>query len=247
MEFVGARLKPKAEDGQRRVRGRKRCVLQEAQRSRREYAPFPGWVRPLAVRCISGHSSGAVDLQLAIIQVTLRVHKAIGGAWRMTGRCNLIWLARSGLLPASFLAGQDTTGLTSISHHLHVGILATNPALSTGSPTTKSKGLPSTFPSACWLIWGKISHQWSDGLQKQDSFHGDQCDFCTQRIAWKGRKRLLSLSLVDELVCESQDGEDYARATRNFVGKLANKFRGDNQHSFHHVSQQCGHNPAKDA
>ena len=48
--------------------------------------PYMGWARPLAVRCVSGHSNGA---ELTTISITDKIKEAIGGAWRVTSRYNL--------------------------------------------------------------------------------------------------------------------------------------------------------------
>ena len=61
--------------------------------------PYAGWVRPLAVRCVSGHSNGSVDLELTTIPITEKVMDAVGGAWHITSRYNLLWIAKQGLLP----------------------------------------------------------------------------------------------------------------------------------------------------
>ena len=39
--------------------------------------------------------------------------------------------------------------------------------------------------------------------------------------------RIHSPSLVDEFVCDTIDGKDYAQATNEFVGKIASKFQAD--------------------
>ena len=44
---------------------------------------YMGCVRPLAVRCISGHSNSAVDMELTTIPITEKMMKAVGGAWHI--------------------------------------------------------------------------------------------------------------------------------------------------------------------
>ena len=39
--------------------------------------------------------------------------------------------------------------------------------------------------------------------------------------------RLHLPSLVDEFVCDANEGEDYMKASNQFIGKIANKFRAD--------------------
>ena len=100
MEFSGARLHPEMTD--ERLVSLLGTLVNPAEVGSAAEAnalPYSGWVRPLAVRCVSGHSNSAVDLELTTIPITDKVMDAVGGAWHVTSRYNLIWIARQGLLP----------------------------------------------------------------------------------------------------------------------------------------------------
>ena len=71
MEFTGARLHPDMSNEQLTAL-LKTLVNPVGVGSARDAMamPYSGWVRPLAVRCVSGHSNSAVDLELATIPIT---------------------------------------------------------------------------------------------------------------------------------------------------------------------------------
>ena len=74
--------------------------------------------------------------------------------------------------------------------------------------------------------WSQIGHKRSDSLPTQDPVHGEHAIFALNGSRGKG-ERLLSPALVDEFVCERQDGEKYLQASRKFIEKIADKFRAD--------------------
>ena len=77
MEFTGARLHPDMSDEQLAAL---QDTLVKAARvdsaSKAKHLPFAGWVRPLVVRAVSGHSNGSVDLELTTIPITDKVKDA---------------------------------------------------------------------------------------------------------------------------------------------------------------------------
>ena len=78
MEFVGAKLKSNVTN--KDLTQLKKHLGDPAQTTEARHlreAPYFGWVRPLAVRCLSGHSNGAVDLELTTIAISERVKQAI--------------------------------------------------------------------------------------------------------------------------------------------------------------------------
>ena len=91
MEFSGARLHPDITDEQLvTLLGTLVNPAGVGSAAEAHALPYSGWVRPLAVRCVSGHSNSAVDLELTTIPTTDKVMDAVGGAWHITSRFNLI-------------------------------------------------------------------------------------------------------------------------------------------------------------
>ena len=98
MDFSGARLHPDITDEQLvSLLGSLANPAEVGSAAEANALPYSGSVRPLAVRCVSGHSNSAVDLEFTTIPITDKVMDAVGGAWRTTSRFNLIWIARQGL------------------------------------------------------------------------------------------------------------------------------------------------------
>ena len=94
MEFSGARLHPNITDAElTTLLGTLVNPAGVGSAAEAHGLPYSGWVRPLAVRCVSGHSNSAVDLELTTIPITDKVMDAVGGAWHITSRYNLIWMA----------------------------------------------------------------------------------------------------------------------------------------------------------
>ena len=95
MEFTGARLHPDMSEKQYAalVKTLVKPLRVDSVETAKTFS-YADWVRPLAVRCVSGHSNGAVDLELTGIPITEKVMDAVGGAWRITSRHNLNSAAR---------------------------------------------------------------------------------------------------------------------------------------------------------
>ena len=79
MEFSGARLHPDMIDEQLvSLLGTLVNPAEVGSAAEANALPYSGWVRPLAVRCVSGHSNSAVDLELTTIPITDKVMDAVG-------------------------------------------------------------------------------------------------------------------------------------------------------------------------
>ena len=114
MEFTGARVHPDITDA---AFAKLKSSFVEGPEINGAAAakahPYMGWVRPLAVRCISGYSNGAVDLDLMTV----------------TSRYNFMWIPKQGLLPG----GRVTKGwISTFLRFLH-GIPAIAQLSRTGS------------------------------------------------------------------------------------------------------------------
>ena len=92
MEFVAAKLKPNLSNQNfAAVRDMLREKLDVRDVALAKGRLHMGWVRPFAVRCISGHCNNALDVELTTIPITEKVMHAVGGAWHMTSLGSLSW------------------------------------------------------------------------------------------------------------------------------------------------------------
>ena len=94
------------------------------------------------MRCVSGHSNSAVDLELATVPITDKVMDAVGGAWHITSRFNLIWIARDGLLLVVHVVGAQTFTFL----HSPRGIYVTDPLSPTDLRMREKREWSSTCP-----------------------------------------------------------------------------------------------------
>ena len=166
--------------------------------------PYSGWVRPLAVRCVSGHSNSAVDLELTTIPITDKVMDAVGGAWHITSRYNLIWIARQGLLPGgpnrkradvhfSAFAPWDTRYRSTFTNRFAI---EGEKGMVIYVPITILKEMGARLASnGVILCRGKVPFTAIQAIFELDGSRGMG-------------PRIQSPSLVDEYVCESMLGED---------------------------------------
>ena len=84
MEFSGARLHPDTTDEQLvSLLGTLVNPAEVGSAAEANALPYSGWVRPLAVRCVSGRSNSAVDLELTTIPITDKVMEGAFGALRV--------------------------------------------------------------------------------------------------------------------------------------------------------------------
>ena len=185
--------------------------------------PYSGWVRPLAVRCVSGHSNSAVDLELTTIPITDKVMDAVGGAWHVTSRYNLIWIARQGLLPG---------GPRRRRADLHFSAFAPWDSRCRSSFTNRfacegEKGMVIYVPITILKEMG--ARLASNGvILRRDKipFAAIQAIFEIDGARGMG-PRTQSPSLVDEYVCESMFGENCMRASAKYVKKIAEQYKDD--------------------
>ena len=178
--------------------------------------PYSGWVRPLAVRCVSGHSNSAVDLELTTIPITDKVMDAAGGAWHITSKYNLLWIARDGLLPGgprrrhadihfSAFAPWDSRYRSSF----------TNKGMVIYVPITTLRDMGARLASnGVILCRGKIPFTAIQAIFELDGARGMG-------------PRIQSPSWVDEYVCESMFGEDCLRASPRYIKKIAEQYKDD--------------------
>ena len=124
MEFVGTKLKPDTTNEDLTLLKKhlgKPVDVTDVRRLKNN--PYFGWIRPLAVRCISGHSNGAVDLELTTIAISERVKQAIGPVDPGAGD----WMC--------------------VFHHILRGTADALRTLPTHSRTKERRALQSTYPS----------------------------------------------------------------------------------------------------
>ena len=224
MEFTGARIHPE-------ITNAAYATLQGTFVENRELSgakaakahPYMGWVRPLAVRCISGHSNGAVDLELVTIPITDKVMEAVGGAWHITSRYNLLWIAKHGLLPG---------GLRRKRMDIHFF------AIPPGDPRWRStftyrftnegeQGMAIYVPITILKEMG--ARLASNGVIlccDKVPYTAIHAIFELKNAREMG-PRIQSPSLVDEYVCETMQGEDCMKVSERYVLKVADAYKSD--------------------
>ena len=179
--------------------------------------PYSGWVRPLAVRCVSGRSNSAVDLELTTIPITDKVMDAVGGAWHITSRYNLIWIARDGLLPG---------GPRRRRADIHFSAFAPWDSRYRSSFTNRfacegEKGMVIYVPITTLKEMGaRLASNGATLCRNKIPFTAIQVIFEVDGARGVG-PRIQSPSLVDEYVCESMFGENCYRASPKYIKKIA--------------------------
>ena len=187
--------------------------------------PYAGWVRPLAVRCVSGHSNGSVDLELTTMPITEKVMDAVGGAWRITSRYNLIWIAKQGLLPggprrkrsdihfSAFASWDSRYRSTFIYRFTNEG----EKGMVIYVPVTILKEMGARLASnGVILCREKIPYNAIQAIFELDGARGMG-------------PRIQSPSLVDEYVSETMNGEECMRASGRYIMKIAEQYKDDLQ------------------
>ena len=224
MEFSGARLHPNITDTElTTLLGTLVNPAGVGSAAEAHALPYSGWVRPLAVRCVSGHSNSAVDLELTTIPITDKVMDAVGGAWHITSRYNLLWIARYGLLPG----GQRRRRAD-----IHFSAFAPWDSRYRSSFTNRfacegEKGMVIYVPITTLMEMG--ARLASNGVilcRSKIPFTAIQAMFELAGTRGMG-PRIQSPSLVDEYVCESIDGEDCLRASPKYIKKIAEQYKDD--------------------
>ena len=229
MELVGARLKSDVTNADLVLLKKHLSNPVDVIDARRlKDSPYLGWIRPLAVRCISGHSNGAVEL--TTIAISERVKQAIGGAWHMTSRHVLDWIASSGLLPG----GPRHWRLD-----VHFSPFPPRDNRYTSNFTNQfakkgEKGVAIYVPISALIDLGaRLATKGVIFCRNKVPFSAIHAIFALSGTRGMG-ERLQSPSLVDEYVCDSIDGEDCVRASPKFVAKVADHFRADLSIPFTH-------------
>ena len=175
------------------------------------------------MRCVSGHSNSAVDLELTTIPITDKVMDAVGGAWHITSRFNLIWIARDGLLPG---------GPRHRRSDIHFSAFAPWDSRYRSSFTNRfacegEKGMVIYVPITALKDMG--ARLASNGVvlcRSKIPFTAIQAIFELDGARGMG-PRIQSPSLVDEYVCESMFGEDCYRASPKYIKKIAEHYKDD--------------------
>ena len=218
MEFTGARIHPQITDEQ--LMALLETLVNPAGVGSAAEAcglPYSGWVRPLAVRCVSGHSNSAVDLELTTIPITDKVMDAVGGAWQITSRFNLSWIARDGLLPGGPRRWRADVHFSAFAPwDLRYRSSFTNRFAYEGE-----KGMVIYVPITTLKELG--ARLASNGVilcRDKVPFAAVQAIFELDGTRGMG-SRIQSPSLVDEYVCESMFGEDCMRASPKYIKKVA--------------------------
>ena len=222
MEFTGARIHPEITDEQLVTllgtlvdpagvgNAAEACAL-----------PYLGWVRPPAVRCVSGHSNSAVDLELTTIPITDKVMDAVGGAWHITSRLNLLWIARDGLLPG---------GPRRWRADIHFSAFAPWDLRYRSSFTNRfafegEKGMVIYVPiTALKEMGARLASNGVVLCRDKIPFTATQAIFELDGTRGMG-SRIQSPSLVDEYVRESMFGEDCMRASPKYIKKVAEQYK----------------------
>ena len=145
-----------------------------------------------------------MDLELTTIPITDKVMDAVGGAWPITSRYNLLWIARYGLLPG----GQRRRRAD-----IHFSAFAPWDSRYRSSFTNRfacegEKGMVIYVPITTLMEMG--ARLASNGVilcRSKIPFTAIQAIFELAGTRGMG-PRIQSPSLVDEYVCESIDGED---------------------------------------
>ena len=228
MEFTGARIHPQITDEQ--LIALLGTLLNPAGVGSAAEAcalPYSGWVRPLAVRCVSvsGHSNSAVDLELTTIPITDKVMDAVGGAWHITSRFNLLWIARDGLLPG---------GPRRWRADIHFSAFAPWDLRYRSSFTNRfayegEKGMVIYVPiTALKEMGARLASNGVILCRDKIPFTATQAIFELDGTRGMG-SRIQSPSLVDEYVCESMFGEDCTRASPKYIKKVAEQYKDNAQ------------------
>ena len=162
-----------------------------------------------------------MDLELTTIPITDKVMDAVGGAWHITSRFNLLWIARDGLLPG---------GPRRWRADIHFSAFAPWDSRYRSSFTNRfayegEKGMVIHVPITTLKEMG--ARLASNGVilcRDKIPFTAIQAIFDLDGTRGMG-SRIQSPSLVDEYVCESMFGEDCMRASPKYIKKVAEQYK----------------------